>query len=150
MQCAVIEYARNVLKMKNANSIEIDSITKFPVISMMEQQKKLKKMGGTMRLGAYKCDIEKGTLLHKIYKKETILERHRHRFEFNNKYVKEFESKGLIFSGKNSKNQLMETIEIKDHPWFIGVQYHPEYKSTVENPHPIFLGLIEAGLKQSL
>ena len=150
MQCAVVEFARNVLKMENANSIEIDSETKFPVISMMEEQKKLKKMGGTMRLGAYKCDIEKETLLHKIYKKETILERHRHRFEFNNKYVKEFESKGLIFSGKNSKNQLMETIEIKDHPWFIGVQYHPEYKSTVENPHPIFLGLIEAGLKQSL
>ena len=149
MQCAVVEFARNVLKMENANSIEIDSETKFPVISMMEEQKKLKKMGGTMRLGAYKCDIEKGTLLHNIYKKETILERHRHRFEFNNKYVKEFESKGLIFSGKNSKNQLMETIEIKDHPWFIGVQYHPEYKSTVENPHPIFLGLIEAGLKQS-
>ena len=150
MQCAVVEFARNVLKMENANSIEIDSETKFPVISMMEEQKKLKKMGGTMRLGAYKCDIEKETLLHKIYKKETILERHRHRFEFNNKYVKEFESKGLIFSGKNSKNQLMETIEIKDHPWFIGVQYHPEYKSTVENPHPLFLGLIEAGLKQSL
>ena len=150
MQCAVVEFARNVLKMENANSIEIDSNTKYPVISMMEEQKKLKKMGGTMRLGSYQCDIKKETLLHKIYQKETISERHRHRFEFNNQYLKEFESNGLIFSGKNSKNQLMETIEIKDHPWFIGVQYHPEYKSTVENPHPIFLGLIEAGLKKSL
>ena len=149
MQCAVIEFARNVLKMENAHSIEIDSQSKYPVISMMKEQKQLEKMGGTMRLGSYQCDIEQNTLLHQIYSKKTIYERHRHRFEFNNQYKNEFESKGMIFSGKNIKNNLMETIEIPTHPWFIGVQYHPEYKSTVENPHPIFLSLIEAGLKNA-
>ena len=149
MQCAVIEFARNVLKMKNAHSIEIDSQSKYPVISMMEEQKQLEKMGGTMRLGSYQCDIEQNTLLHQIYSKKTIHERHRHRFEFNNQFKNEFESNGMIFSGKNLKNNLMETIEIPTHPWFIGVQYHPEYKSTVENPHPIFLSLIKAGLKNA-
>jgi CTP synthase len=149
MQCAVIEFARNVLKMENAHSIEIDSQSKYPVISMMEEQKQLEKMGGTMRLGSYQCDIEQNTLLHQIYSKKTIHERHRHRFEFNNQFKNEFESNGMIFSGKNIKNNLMETIEIPTHPWFIGVQYHPEYKSTVENPHPIFLSLIEAGLKNA-
>ena len=149
MQCAVIEFARNVLKMENAHSIEIDSQSKYPVISMMKEQKQLEKMGGTMRLGSYQCDIEQNTLLHQIYSKKTIHERHRHRFEFNNQFKNEFESNGMIFSGKNLKNNLMETIEIPTHPWFIGVQYHPEYKSTVENPHPIFLSLIEAGLKNA-
>ena len=149
MQCAVIEFARNVLNMKNAHSTEIDSKSKYPVISMMEEQKQLEKMGGTMRLGSYQCDIEKNTLLHQIYSMKTIHERHRHRFEFNNQFKKEFESNGMIFSGKNLKNNLMETIEIPSHPWFIGVQYHPEYKSTVENPHPIFLGLIQAGLNHA-
>ena len=149
MQCAVIEFARNVLNMKNAHSTEIDSQSKYPVISMMEEQKRLEKMGGTMRLGSYQCDIEKNTLLHQIYSMETIHERHRHRFEFNNQFKNEFESNGMIFSGKNLKNNLMETIEIPSHPWFIGVQYHPEYKSTVENPHPVFLGLIEAGLNHA-
>ena len=149
MQCAVIEFARNVLKMENAHSIEIDSQSKYPVISMMKEQKQLEKMGGTMRLGSYQCDIEQNTLLHQIYSKKTIHERHRHRFEFNNQFKNDFESNGMIFSGKNIKNNLMETIEIPTHPWFIGVQYHPEYKSTVENPHPIFLSLIEAGLKHA-
>ena len=149
MQCAVIEFARNVLKMENAHSIEIDSQSKYPVISMMKEQKQLEKMGGTMRLGSYQCDIKQNTLLHQIYSKKTIHERHRHRFEFNNQFKNEFESNGMIFSGKNIKNNLMETIEIPTHPWFIGVQYHPEYKSTVENPHPIFLSLIEAGLKNA-
>jgi len=149
MQCAVIEFARNVLKMENAHSIEIDSQSKYPVISMMEEQKQLEKMGGTMRLGSYQCDIEQNTLLHQIYSKKIIHERHRHRFEFNNQFKNDFESNGMIFSGKNIKNNLMETIEIPTHPWFIGVQYHPEYKSTVENPHPIFLSLIEAGLKHA-
>ena len=143
MQCAVIEFARNVLKMENAHSIEIDSQSKYPVISMMKEQKQLEKMGGTMRLGSYQCDIEQNTLLYQIYSKKTIHERHRHRFEFNNQFKNEFESNGMIFSGKNIKNNLMETIEIPTHPWFIGVQYHPEYKSTVENPHPIFLSLID-------
>ena len=149
MQCAVVEFARNILKMENANSIEIDPNTKYPVISMMEEQKQLEKMGGTMRLGSYQCDIEQNTLLHQIYFKKTIHERHRHRFEFNNEFLNIFESNGMIFSGKNIKNNLMETIEIPNHPWFIGVQFHPEYKSTVENPHPIFLSLIKAGLEHA-
>tara|TARA_X000000950_G_scaffold165155_1_gene201851 strand:+ start:8125 stop:9744 length:1620 start_codon:yes stop_codon:yes gene_type:complete len=149
MQCAVIEFARNVLKMENAHSTEIDSQSEFPVISMMEEQKQLEKMGGTMRLGSYQCDIELNTLLHQIYSKKTIHERHRHRFEFNNQFIDDFESNGMIFSGKNIKNNLMETIEIPTHPWFIGVQFHPEYKSTVENPHPIFLSLIKAGLEHA-
>ena len=149
MQCAVIEFARNVLKMENAHSTEIDSQSEFPVISMMEEQKQLEKMGGTMRLGSYQCDIEQNTLLHQIYSKKTIHERHRHRFEFNNQFIDDFESNGMIFSGKNIKNNLMETIEIPTHPWFIGVQFHPEYKSTVENPHPIFLSLIKAGLEHA-
>ena len=149
MQCAVIEFARNVLKMENAHSTEIDSQSEFPVISMMEEQKQLEKMGGTMRLGSYQCDIEQHTLLHQIYSKKTIHERHRHRFEFNNQFIDDFESNGMIFSGKNIKNNLMETIEIPTHPWFIGVQFHPEYKSTVENPHPIFLSLIKAGLEHA-
>ena len=149
MQCAVIEFARNVLKMENAHSTEIDFQSEFPVISLMEEQKQLEKMGGTMRLGSYQCDIEQNTLLHQIYSKKTINERHRHRFEFNNQFIDDFESNGMIFSGKNIKNNLMETIEIPTHPWFIGVQYHPEYKSTVENPHPIFLSLIKAGLEHA-
>jgi len=146
MQCAVIEFARNVLNMKDANSTEINLTTKNPVISMMEEQKKLKNMGGTMRLGAYHCKIKKDTLLSKIYKEPTIQERHRHRYEFNNKYLDEFENNGVVFSGKNTKNQLMETFEIPQHPWFIGVQYHPEYKSTVENPHPLFVSFVKASL----
>ena len=147
MQCAVIEFARNVLMMEDAHTIEFDSNTKYPVISLMEEQKNLEKMGGTMRLGSYECNVVKNTLLHQIYSQTIIQERHRHRFEFNNEFLKEFESKGMIFSGINSKNNLMETIELPSHPWFLGVQFHPEYKSTVENPHPIFSNFIEAGLK---
>ena len=147
MQCAVIEFARNVLMMEDAHTIEIDSNTKYPVISLMEEQKNLEKMGGTMRLGSYECNVVKNTLLHQIYSQTIIQERHRHRFEFNNEFLKEFESKGMIFSGINSKNNLMETIELPSHPWFLGVQFHPEYKSTVENPHPIFSNFIDAGLK---
>ena len=149
MQCAVIEFARNILKMDGAHSIEINSESKYPVISMMEEQKKLDKMGGTMRLGSYQCNVVKDTLLHQIYSNAIINERHRHRFEFNNHYLKEFEAKGMVFSGINRKNKLMETIELPSHPWFLGVQFHPEYKSTVENPHPIFSSFIKAGLKKS-
>ena len=149
MQCAVVEFARNVLSLEDANSTEINPETKHPVISMMKEQKKLTNMGGTMRLGAYKCDIKKGSLLEKVYRNQEVYERHRHRFEFNNKYLGEFEKNGLFFSGKNSKNQLMETIELNNHPWFIGVQYHPEYKSTVENPHPLFIGFIDAVIENS-
>ena len=146
MQCAVIEFARNVIGFKEAHSTEINSDTSYPVISMMEEQKELKNLGGTMRLGAYDCHVEKDSLLHKIYENDVISERHRHRYEFNNKYMKDFEENGVVFSGKNKANNLMETIEITDHPWFIGVQYHPEYKSRVVNPHPLFVSFIKAAL----
>ena len=146
MQCAVIEFARNVIGFKEAHSTEINSDTSYPVISMMEEQKELKNLGGTMRLGAYDCHVEKDSLLHKIYENDVISERHRHRYEFNNKYMKDFEENGVVFSGKNKANNLMETIEITDHPWFIGVQYHPEYKSRVVNPHPLFSSFVKAAL----
>ena len=146
MQCAVIEFARNVIGFKEAHSTEVNNNTSYPVISMMEEQKELKNLGGTMRLGAYDCHIEKDSLLHKIYENDVISERHRHRYEFNNKYMKDFEENGVVFSGKNKANNLMETIEIPDHPWFIGVQYHPEYKSRVVNPHPLFISFIKAAL----
>ena len=146
MQCAVIEFARNVIGFKEAHSTEINIDTSYPVISMMEEQKELKNLGGTMRLGAYDCHVEKDSLLHKIYENDVISERHRHRYEFNNKYMKDFEENGVVFSGKNKANNLMETIEIPDHPWFIGVQYHPEYKSRVVNPHPLFISFVKAAL----
>tara|TARA_B100001287_G_scaffold252266_1_gene234108 strand:+ start:9998 stop:11617 length:1620 start_codon:yes stop_codon:yes gene_type:complete len=149
MQCAVVEFARNVLKLDDANTTEINSNCSYPVIDMMKEQKSLKNMGGTMRLGSYKCDIKKGSLLEKVYSKKQISERHRHRYEFNNKFKKQFEENGIIFSGTNIKNQLIETIEIPSHPWFIGVQYHPEYKSTVENPHPLFIGFVNAVIKHN-
>ncbi len=146
MQCAVIEFARNVIGFKEAHSTEINSETPYPVISMMEEQKELKNLGGTMRLGAYDCHVEKDSLLHKVYQNDVISERHRHRYEFNNKYVRDFEENGIVFSGKNKANNLMETIEIPNHPWFVGVQYHPEYKSRVVNPHPLFISFIKATL----
>ena len=147
MQCAVVEFARNVIGLDGAHSTEINSDTNHPVISMMEEQKKLKNLGGTMRLGAYDCHVKENSLLHDIYEKDIISERHRHRFEFNNVYIDDFEKHGIIFSGKNIKNNLMETIEYSQHPWFVGVQYHPEYKSTVVNPHPLFINFVKAGLK---
>ena len=147
MQCAVVEFARNVIGLDGAHSTEINSDTNHPVISMMEEQKKLKNLGGTMRLGAYDCHFKENSLLHDIYEKDVISERHRHRFEFNNDYIDDFEKHGIVFSGKNIKNNLMETIEYGQHPWFVGVQYHPEYKSTVVNPHPLFINFVKAGLK---
>ena len=149
MQCAVVEFARNVLNLNDANTTEIDTNCSSPVIDMMEEQKSLKNMGGTMRLGSYKCDIKKGSLLEKVYSKKEITERHRHRYEFNNTYKEQFEENGVIFSGTNTKNQLIETIEIPNHPWFIGVQYHPEYKSTVEKPHPLFISFVNAVIEHS-
>lgn len=143
MQMSVIEYARNVIGL-DAHSTEVDPSTPNPVIALMEEQKKIKKKGGTMRLGAYECVIKEGTLAHKIYGKTLISERHRHRWEFNNKYLEDFEKAGMIASGKNPKSGLVEIVEINDHPFFIGVQYHPELKSTVENPHPLFVSLVSA------
>lgn len=147
MQMAVIEYARNVVKLNEANSTEMNEETAYPVISIMEDQKNVTDKGGTMRLGAWKCDIAEGTLAHTIYGKTQIQERHRHRYEFNNEYRKQLEDAGLTASGVNPDTGLVEIIELKNHPFFIGVQYHPEYKSTVANPHPIFVSFVAAMVK---
>jgi CTP synthase len=144
MQMAVIEFARNVLGLKDAHSTEMDPDTKEPVIDLMEEQKKITAKGGTMRLGSYPCEIKEGTLAYKIYGKAQITERHRHRWEFNNKYLEQFEKAGMLASGKNPGTDLVEIIEIPGHPFFVGVQYHPELKSTVENPQPIFVNFIKA------
>ncbi len=144
MQMAVIEYARNVLNWVDANSTEMDKKTAHPVIDLMEEQKNIVNLGGTMRLGAYPCEIKKASLAYTIYGNTKISERHRHRWEFNNKYLSDFEKAGLIPSGKNPATGLIEIVELKDHPFFIGVQYHPELKSTVENPQPIFVHFIKA------
>ena len=144
MQMAVIEFARNVLGWADAHSTEMDKATTHPVIDLMEEQKNIVNLGGTMRLGAYPCQIQEDSLAHKIYGTTEISERHRHRWEFNNKYMTDFEKAGLIPSGKNPATGLIEIVELKDHPFFIGVQYHPELKSTVENPQPIFVHFIKA------
>jgi CTP synthase len=147
MQMAVIEFARNVLGLKKAHSIEMDEKTPHPVIDMMDEQKKITQKGGTMRLGAYSCAIEKNTKAYSIYGKSKISERHRHRYEFNNKYKEDFEKKGMVFSGINPDTQLAEIVELPTHPWFVAVQYHPEYKSTVECPHPLFVRFIKAAIE---
>ncbi len=144
MQMAVIEFARNVLGLKDAHSTEMNPETKEPVIDLMDEQKKVTAKGGTMRLGAYPCEIKEGSLAHSIYGKTTISERHRHRWEFNNKYLDQFENAGMKASGKNPGTELVEIIELPGHPFFIGVQYHPELKSTVENPQPVFVHFIKA------
>lgn len=149
MQMAAIEFARNVLGLKNANSTEMNPETEHPVIDLMDEQKKVTSKGGTMRLGAYPCVIEKDSLAYQIYGKEEISERHRHRWEFNNRYLSDFESAGMAASGKNPDTGLVEIIELKDHPFFIGVQYHPELKSSVEEPQPIFVQFIKAALQQA-
>jgi CTP synthase len=147
MQMAVIEYARNVLGISNANSTEMDENTKEPVINLMETQKEVTKKGGTMRLGAWDCDLVPGSLAASIYDgATTISERHRHRFEFNNHYKEALESAGLKASGVNAQTGLVEIVELPTHPWFVGVQYHPEYKSTVDNPHPLFVHFVKAAL----
>jgi CTP synthase len=147
MQMAVIEFARNILGLKNAHSMEMDTSTDHAVINMMEEQKKIKMMGGTMRLGAYPCEIKEGSLAHTIYGQTNISERHRHRYEFNNDYFDQFESNGMMASGRNPETGLVEIMEIPSHPFFIGVQYHPELKSTVENPAPLFVHFIGAAKK---
>ncbi|HEX9650373.1 MAG TPA: CTP synthase [Cyclobacteriaceae bacterium] len=146
MQCAVVEFVRNVMKISDAASTEIEPATKHPVIDLMEDQKKITMKGGTMRLGAYKCNLVKGTKVYSIYGKSKISERHRHRYEFNNKYLKQMEKKGMIASGINPETGLVEIIELKNHPWFIGTQYHPELKSTVLKPHPLFVKFVKAAL----
>ncbi|UPQ78452.1 CTP synthase [Flavobacterium azooxidireducens] len=147
MQMAVIEYARNVLGFEDANSTEMNSQTSHAVIDLMEEQKTITDKGGTMRLGSWKCDLQVGSLAHQIYGKDQIEERHRHRFEFNGQFKEQLEKAGLKASGINPDTGLVEIIEVDNHPFFIGVQYHPEYKSTVANPHPIFVGFVKAAVE---
>ncbi|HRE50869.1 MAG TPA: CTP synthase [Flavitalea sp.] len=149
MQMAVIEYAKNVLGLLNAHSTEMDPGTPDPVIDLMEDQKKVTAKGGTMRLGAYPCALKEGSLARKIYGSPVISERHRHRWEFNNRYLEQFEAAGMIASGKNPESNLVEIVELPSHPFFIGVQYHPELKSTVENPQPVFVHFIKAAKEYS-
>jgi len=147
MQCAVIEYGRNVLGLKDAHTVEIEENAKHPVINMMEEQKKITNKGGTMRLGSYPCDIKKGTKAFAIYGKQHINERHRHRYEFNNDYLKQYEDAGMVASGINPESGLVEIIELKNHPFFVGGQFHPELKSTVANPHPLFVKFVAAAME---
>ena len=147
MQMAIVEFSRNVLGLKQANSFEMDETTTDPVIAIMEAQKKITKKGGTMRLGAWKCDLLENSQVATIYHSTSIMERHRHRYEFNNEYKVQIENAGMKATGFNPETGLVEIIEIPAHPWFIGVQYHPEYKSTVANPHPLFLAFIKAALE---
>jgi CTP synthase len=149
MQCAVIEFGRNVLQLENANSTEINTDTPHPVINIMEEQKKITDKGGTMRLGSYPCKLEKDSKAHDCYGKETIEERHRHRFEFNNDYLTQFQDKGMKATGVNPNSNLVEIVEIPSHPFFVGVQFHPEYKSTVTNPQPLFVGFVAAAINYS-
>ena len=149
MQCAVVEFARSVCGLTGANSTEFKPKTKYPVISLLAEQKKIRDLGGTMRLGAYPCKLKKNSLAYKVYGKALIQERHRHRYEFNNKYKKIFEKKGLVFSGIYPKKNLVEIIELKNHPYFIAVQFHPEFKSKPNNAHPLFRGFIRAALEKS-
>ena len=146
MQMAVIEFSRNVVGLKGANSSEMDADCPYHVIDLMEDQKQVENKGGTMRLGAWDCILLEGSVAHSVYKKKTISERHRHRYEFNENYKTQIESNGMIATGVNPDTGLVEIVEIEDHPWFVGVQYHPEYKSTVANPHPLFKAFIKAAL----
>jgi len=147
MQVAVIEFARNVLHLPEANSREFDRKTPHPVIDLMESQKKVLGKGGTMRRGAYPCAIKKDSIAYTVYKTDLIYERHRHRYEFNNKYLVLYEANGMVATGINPNENLVEIMELKTHPWFVGVQFHPEYKSTVESPHPLFIEFVRAALE---
>ena len=147
LQCAVIEFARNVCHLKDANSLEFNPHTPHPVIHIMEDQKTVKEMGGTMRLGAYPCVINKGTRAHRIYGRTLIHERHRHRYEVNNAYRRVLQEKGMVLSGLSPDGNLVEMIELKDHPYFVGCQFHPELKSRIERPHPLFVSFVKAALE---
>ena len=147
LQCAVIDFARHVSKFSNANSTEFKRRLKFPVIDLMPKQKKIKNKGATMRLGSYSCRLVKGSLAHKAYKESSVYERHRHRYEVNDKFIKKLTADGLVFSGKNRKLNLVEVIELKDHPWFVGVQFHPELKSRIVKVHPLFKDFIASTIK---
>lgn len=148
MQCAVVEFSRHVANIEDAVSAEVSPNAKNAVIDLMEDQKSISAKGGTMRLGAYPCKLKKGSKAYKAYRKMNIDERHRHRYEFNNKYKETLESHGLVTSGINPDTNLVEVIELADHPYFVGVQFHPELKSTVDNPHPLFVSFVEACMKK--
>jgi len=148
MQTMSIEFARNVLGYEDANSTEIDASTTHNVVDIMEEQKNILDLGGSMRLGAYKCRLRKGSKAFEIYKKENISERHRHRYEFNNAYKEEFENAGMNCSGINEESDLVEIIELTSHKWYMGVQFHPEYSSTVVHPHPLFISFIKAAIEK--
>lgn len=147
MQMAVVEYARNVLGLKGAHSKEIDPMTENPVIDLMESQKNVTEKGGTMRLGAWQCTLQKGTKAYDIYGKEDISERHRHRYELCMQYLDDLEKAGMKATGRNADTGLVDIVEVPSHPWFIGVQFHPEYRSKVENPHPLFVGFVKAAME---
>jgi CTP synthase len=148
MQMAVIEFARNVLGLSDANSTEMEAETPHPVINLMEEQKTVTYKGGTMRLGAWSCEILDNSIVSDVYPSKQIKERHRHRYEFNNEYKTQIEAAGMVATGLNPETNLVEIIEIPEHPWFVGVQYHPEYKSTVANAHPLFVAFIKAAMLQ--
>ncbi len=147
MQVAVIEFARNVLQLEGADSLEMNPKTPYPVINLMEEQKNISEKGGTMRLGAYDCELINGTKIAEAYGRKIISERHRHRYEFNNEYLKQFEAAGMIAAGVNPDTELVEVVELKNHKWFVGVQFHPEYKSTVIAPQPLFVEFIKAAME---
>ena len=146
MQCSVIEYARNVLGFEGANSSEIDSDTKYPVIDIMNDQKYIENLGGTMRLGQYPCELDIESTSYKVYGENRINERHRHRYEFNNEYRKQIAESGMRIAGTSPDSRLVEIVEVEDHPWYVAAQFHPELKSRPNKPHPLFSGFIEAAL----
>lgn len=148
LQCAVIEFARNVLGHEDAHSTEMTNRTRYPVIDLMEEQKGVTEKGGTMRLGGYACELRKGSRVQRAYGAEVVRERHRHRYEFNNEYMEDFEKHGMIPTGINPESGLVEIMELVDHPWFVGTQFHPEYRSTVLNPHPLFIAFVKAASEQ--
>ena len=148
MQCTVIEYARNVLGLKGANSTEFDENAQYPVIDLMLEQKNVQGYGGTMRLGAYECHLKKGSKAEQAYGTDVISERHRHRYEFNNEYLKQISDAGLVFSGMSPDGMLAEIVELPQLDWFVACQFHPEFKSRPERPHPLFKGLIDAAVKR--
>jgi CTP synthase len=147
LQIAVIEFARHVLGLPLANSMENNPRTPDPVIALMDEQRNVVAKGGTMRLGAYECRLKPGTLARKAYGASTVTERHRHRYEVNNRYVPRLEAAGMVISGWNPKRGLVEVAELKDHPWFLGVQCHPEFHSKPDRPHPLFAAFIAAAIK---
>lgn len=148
MQCATIEFARHVCRMRGANSTEFDPKTPYPVISLLEEQRRVTEMGGTMRLGSYPCRITPGTKTHQAYRATAIRERHRHRYEFNNRYRERFAKHGFLVSGIYPRGNLVELIELRDHPWFVACQFHPEFRSRPLEPHPLFRAFVAATLKR--